>query len=341
MVKKIKSFLVSILVMCAITLLLGELAFRIIGKSGHTIKEISTVIEPGNTFYQIDSTLGYKHISGDFTVHLSDSFSWNTTHLKTSRRITKPLNQYKIDQDKPSIWFMGCSFTHGWSLNNNETFPWLIQERFPEYHIENFGIGGHGILQALLQLKQELAINHKPKLIFLCYASFHDERNVLLSSWRKSLSPNQKLGKLSPPYARVSEGKLKIDYAEKLYTPWPLNKYSALINTLEDTYYQYEDYLINCQDVTKAIINEIKTICKEQEITFVLTNIHNTSNTKKVSDYVKKMGVNVTDISVDLTLKQNNNLPHDGHPSAKANFYYANKLELYIRSLTKEKHLGL
>jgi hypothetical protein len=43
-------------------------------------------------------------------------------------------------------------------------------------------------------------------------------------------------------------------------------------------------------------------------------------------EYCKGRGIDTVDISVDLDIKENTNLPYDNHPSALANQQYAQKL---------------
>ncbi|XZN93083.1 MAG: hypothetical protein ACM65M_09780 [Microcoleus sp.] len=43
-------------------------------------------------------------------------------------------------------------------------------------------------------------------------------------------------------------------------------------------------------------------------------------------------GIATVDISVDLKIPANNNLPHDLHPSAIANRQYAEKLEGFLQA---------
>ena len=132
-------------------------------------------------FFSKHPTLGYSHIAGKFTVTLGDGYSFKVTHLPNTLRITHPLNTYgQEDLQKEEIWIFGCSFTHGWSLNDQETYPWFIQQRFPEYEVINFGVSGYGTIHSLIQLNEALEKGRRPKIAVLTYGSLHDERNVFL-----------------------------------------------------------------------------------------------------------------------------------------------------------------
>ena len=71
-------------------------------------------------------------------------------------------------------------------------------------------------------------------------------------------------------------------------------------------------------------------VCKQNNIIFVLAGIHTTTDTYEMLDFCKKNEILNVDISVDTNLKEYNNLPHDAHPSAKANEVYAEKLYSYL-----------
>ena len=48
-----------------------------------------------------------------------------------------------------NINFYGCSFTFGEGLNQSETLPYYFSELFPDYKINNFGVHGWGVNQAV------------------------------------------------------------------------------------------------------------------------------------------------------------------------------------------------
>jgi hypothetical protein len=89
-------------------------------------------------------------------VTLPGGYSFTVTHFPSKLRITHPLATYTDRRSKPEIWIMGCSFTHGWSLNDQDTYPWLLQARLPQYVVVNYGVEGYGTLHALLQLREAL-----------------------------------------------------------------------------------------------------------------------------------------------------------------------------------------
>ena len=57
------------------------------------------------------------------------------------------------------------------------------------------------------------------------------------------------------------------------------------------------------------------------------------SGSAKMLEELSKEGIATVDISVDLKIPANNNLPHDLHPSAIANRQYAEKLEFFLQNI--------
>jgi hypothetical protein len=80
--------------------------------------------------------------------------------------------------------------------------------------------------------------------------------------------------------------------------------------------------------VSQALVEEMATIAKQHGVTFIVANI---IGGQTMLDYAANHGIPSTSISIPLGLPGYSNLPHDNHPSAIANRYYANQLEGFLR----------
>lgn len=70
-----------------------------------------------------------------------------------NHRITPPAN------DKPlaELMIFGCSFTFGYGLNDDQTWPWLLaKELGPAWKVENYGSNGFGAQQMLAMLEENM-----------------------------------------------------------------------------------------------------------------------------------------------------------------------------------------
>lgn len=311
---------------------------RLAGFTPYRVTNVSIDVNPGGKWFMRHPTLGYSNIPGKFIVTLWLGHSFNATHLPNTLRITHPIDSYfNNPRQKEEIWIFGCSFTHGWGLNDQETYPWLLQERFPEYEIVNFGVGGYGTIHSLIQFREALEVK-TPKLAVLAYASFHDKRNTFIRSRRKQIIITKKLGPVSQPYALLDgHGRLQYLYADDEYREFPLMRYSALAHFIEELYNQYEEGWYRSHAVSEALVAEMAELAKKRGVKFMVAGINERRETFEMLDFAQSHGISNVNISVDLDVKENTLEPIDGHPSAIANKKYADKLEAFLRAeLLKE-----
>jgi hypothetical protein len=329
--KKIALVVFSLLILIALAGIGGEIIVRSKGVQPWQLSDVNIIVSPGGKLYNKHPVLGYVHIPGDFSVTLQDGYSFKMTHLPNTLRITRLLATYNEPRPHKEIWIFGCSLTYGWSLNNQETYPWLLQERFPQYEIVNFGVGGYGTIHSLIQLREALQKGRRPALIILAYAGFHEERNVFLRNEQKVVAPFNKLGPGVHPYARLeANGKLSYHVTDLKYREFPLMSYSALSHFLEQIYNKFEENYYHMRQVSEALVLEIAGIAQKNEIPFVIAGITASPGTSKMLSLLQQHGFKAVDISVDLNIKENTNLPHDMHPNAATNRQYADKLETFL-----------
>jgi len=292
-------------------------------------------LEPAGQFYIKHNTLGYTNKPGEFKVTLASGCSFRTTHLSNGARITHPLNTYPAKTRK-EIWIFGCSVTYGWSLDNEETYPWLLQKKITDYEVVNFGVNGYSTLQSLIKFREALENWNKPDLVILNYASFHDERNTGARVWIKGLRTNadSHFSTLKVPIMRF----MKNNKPEIIYMPWEshlgsLAHHSALANYLDSIYNSLlDDTDYNSHEISKVIIKEFSDLCNIKGITLVIAGIGLNSDyqTTEMLDYFNKQGVLTADISLPSGIKENKNLPCDTHPSAIANKQFEQKIEMFL-----------
>jgi hypothetical protein len=313
----------------------GEVAVRLMGFRPFRIQNVDIKVEPGGRFFTPHPRLGYTQLPGAFKVTLGDKYSFNATHGADTLRVTHPIpTDAATGKAKPEIWIHGCSYTHGWSLNDSNTYPWLVQEKMPEYEVRNFGVNGYGTLHSLIQFREELAKGRKPKVVVVAYAWFHDERNTFLRARRKAVAPYNHLGMPGLPFARLgSDGNATYFMTPVEFREWPLMRYSAFVHFVETKYDELEERLAHSRDVTRAILRDFARESKAAGAEFVVAGI--TRDTDKVLEACRKEGMRTVDIWTDLTQPGMRNLPYDDHPSARADAIYADKLTAYLREILK------
>jgi len=332
LMKFIRLFITYLVILPGLLIVAGETALRLKGFKPWQPLSLTIKVTPGDKLYVKHPALGYANKPGEFTVTEEDGYSFKLTILPDGCRITHPLGTYKEAGTKEEIWILGCSFTTGWSLNDSETFPWLLQERFPMYEVINFGVNGYGTVQSLIQFRQALQERRVPKIVVYAYAGFHVERNVYSRSWRKVIRFFSNLGQQMVPYARLGAGgELRYYLGNVEYNEFPLMRHSALMHFIEQKYDKLEENYYHSREVTEALILEMAKVAKEKGITFVLAGITDSQGTRKMLSFARKRGIKAIDISVDLDTTGYRNSPYDIHPSALADRKYADKLEAFLR----------
>jgi hypothetical protein len=262
--------LVSLVLMATLTLAGAELLARLTGIRPWAKADLQIHVTPGGRLFTPHPTRGYAQLPGTFVVTLRDGYSFTMTHLPSGLRITHPLATSTDTRSKPEIWIMGCSFTHGWSLNDQGTYPWLLQDHLPEYEVVNYGVEGYGTLHALLQLRETLTTQCPPRVVVYAYASLHDGRNTFLRNRRKTIAPWNRLGPLLQPYVWLDrDGHLHSAMATVEYTEFPLMRHSACVHFLETTYNRLEDTWSHSQQVSQRLLLEMAELTNQYHVEFI------------------------------------------------------------------------
>jgi hypothetical protein len=317
-----------------IILIAGEFALRLAGYQPWRVIESNVAAKSGDHFFAEHPTLGFTQLPGEFEISLTDDYEFRATNLSGGLRATHPVDASDSEEKKDEIWIFGGSVTYGWSLDDEETYPWLLQQRFPEYEIVNFGVCGYGPLHGFIQFQEALKAGRKPKLVVLTYASYHDQRNTVSREFRKFMTgPWNKVQISKLPYARFdSEGNLVYGMTELGYREFPFMRYSALAHFLEMSYNTLQErFILRSHEVSKAIIDDFYKAATENGVELVVAGIWLDDLTEDVLATCRSQGIKAVNIGVDYGIPENLNLPYDDHPSAYANRQYAQALETFLR----------
>lgn len=311
---------------------LAETVLRIGGYQPFRVRDVGIVVEPGGRLFETHPTLGYAHLPGRYQVTFASGYSFQVTHLESSLRVTQPLERYGHSPSRPGLWIFGCSFAYGWSVNDAESIPWLLQVQHPELEVVNFGVGGYGNVHSLIQLREALARGQGPRVAVLTYAQWHDERNTFLRTRRKAVVPWNRLGPLRQPMASLdAAGALQIGMADGVYREFPLMRQLALSNWLEQIYDDLETSGARSHEVSRAIVEEFRRTCERQGVSFVLASLDHSPSSLEMIESFRRQGVKAGDISFPIT-PADVNLPHDRHPSPLGYRKFAANLETLLTS---------
>ena len=316
----------------------GEIFLRMLGYAPWQPPVFATVVTPGGKYFQQDPALGFTHLAGTFLVDYQNGYSFVVTHLPNTLRVTHPLPTYTSESQKDEIWIFGCSFTYGQSLNDDETYPWMLQEILQEYEVVNFGVRGYSTLQSLIQFKQALEKRKLPRIAVVAYAAFHDERNTFSRNWKKALRVKERFGHVEMPAAQLEDdGTLSISKVNAKYYEWPLMRQSALMHFFEQKYTHVEGRFHNSHRVSKQLLLEFFRLAQQHGVEVIIAGVTPDDLTRDMLRFCHEHGMLTVDMSVDLSIKENTNLPHDGHPGIKAHRYYAKTLGNFLKHRLQER----
>ncbi|WP_308341276.1 SGNH/GDSL hydrolase family protein [Roseovarius mucosus] len=221
----------------------------------------------------------------------------------------------------PRVAIYGCSFTYGTGLSDDETFTALLQRDMPDVQILNRGIGGHGTVQNLLQLRRDIAAGTMDAAVF-AMISDHRFRNIAHPQrMRQYLSEDwYKLRVEHVPVARFDgKGQLQIVYRE-IWQP--------ALRDVEFGVFLPDDHMINL--ATCAVLGMVCETAKAASIPLqivMLDALDPDFNSAVFSRFPE-----ATDISNPHD-RDHTFLPRDIHPNARANSLFADRLQPLIRRL--------
>jgi hypothetical protein len=323
----------------AFALLLGEGILRSLGRTAAPLEPPLRVIASNGRFHAPDDELGYTNAPNMETrIELLKARPMVEFTARTDdrgRRWTGPRADGGTVR-RPEIWIFGCSFTFGWGVDDDESFPWLLQQRFPSFAVRNYGVSGYGTLQSLLQYQRALRESEAPRIAILAYATFHDERNVVSTNFSKGLGQSWRaFGEARHPYMRwLGDGKFAIGMSSA-YQPYvPFIEYSALANRLDRAIVKLLERRAlpkdHRQDVSRHLVDEFEKESRSHGVRFALGQL---DLPLWMVAYARSRGIPAADMSVPKDPAYV--IEGDGHPTARGHQLIADRAEALIESLLR------
>jgi hypothetical protein len=267
-----------------------------------------------------DRDIGYACLPGVHRVSVRSgtrSRSFTATIGQDGLRITSPGEQ---GADRPEVWILGCSFTWGYLLNDDETFPWIVQQGLPSARVRNFGCNGCGTIQQYLYLKRAAERQRRtPSIAVFVYNPFHLQRNTLSPSVVGEFrSQEASLGDPGYPVVELQRGGDLSVRMVPIFSPE-----AARIPPQSDA---------RNSELARRIVTGIGKLCSAMRVRPVFA-VQSGSLNDELPVFAKGAGFELVDIAVPLTDSSYTFRPLDPHPNARANRVYANRLLEALRRL--------
>ena len=157
-------------------------------------------VRPGR--YRIKEQLGEK--THAFGITITDE-----RHRATS---------YFPRRSDKRIFMAGDSSMFGWGLNDEQTIPWLIQERLPNFDVVNLSLSSYSPVHALLQLQQVSPRLGPDDIVVIDYHDVTNQFIVMSADVLRDLGKGfefeignaARMREAKMPYGSLDEGKLSI-----------------------------------------------------------------------------------------------------------------------------------
>ncbi len=245
-----------------------------------------------------------------------------------------------LDPKKPSVLFIGCSYTMGHSLPYEESFVGQFDGNGVPYQIVNLGVQAYGTDQALLALKKYLPL-FNTKVVVYTFLKVHILRNGNYD--RHVLFPHMRFIGTKPLFKLNREGKLylakkPVIYQEYIHS-WFLDLIKITVGKKLGTLHPFP------MELTRAMIKEMKAYAESEGAHFILLYwdwefydaFDRQQKNLNMNEFFKGLDIDAIYASHHAPPNwEKMRVKTSGHPNAAASQHVAKILLEYFR----EKNLG-
>jgi len=229
------------------------------------------------------------------------------------------------DLDRPHVVLIGCSYTQGWAVTDQETYAWQLQAEFPSHAFLNFGTAGYGTYQSLLALERYFAGGHaSPAVVIYGFIDYHEERNVAPAGWLKALATASRAGTLSVPFVSIGAGGALERHRLDRANSWPLRSHLASVALVEDRVLELRTRgrLEQRREVMDRLLLELQRVTRNHGSRLLVAILESRDEPRAhVVAFAAQQGIEAVDCTVpNQELLQ---VPGYSHPDRRINAHWA------------------
>lgn len=290
--------------------------------------------------FQNDSLLGYKllpnlHITATETTQAGlELYTATYTTDEYGRRVT-PVED--VEQRIEFLLFFADSYSFGYGVSDDETFPFYVAQGAPGYQPYNYGVSGYGPQQMLARLQDhEIAqeISEKQGLLIYLFLDTHVQRAI------GSMRVHNNFGPIMPYYTLdgnnevVAKGTL-MSGRPLLSLVYHLLSASQTVNYLAVDIPRLNDHHYY---LTARIIDEARHTFKDKFASDEFYVLIYPGQESRIIPHLEKSGVKYLDYSTLFNALEGMSIPGEGHPTGKAYKKVAEQLvkDLHLDSSIKK-----
>lgn len=276
-------------------------------------------------FYDWDEVQGYKHSANIQTIarksyNEKDLYRVTYTIDENGHRVTPPYNE---ENNKGSVIFLGCSFSFGDGVEDDENYPYLFGKKTNgDYKVYNFGVSGYGPHSVLGliefdQIDKIVEEDPEPKHAILFASYFHIIRMI----------GNEEQWYYGPIYRLDSDN--KVVYKGQMAPPNPDENTDSFIvrklkgiGLIKKIFFEHKTSEYDVRlfgEVISEIDKKIKAKYPGIELHVLMFDSENTESLDCV-EAVKSKGLNVhlfSDILHEIP-EEKRMIKYDGHPTPES-----------------------
>jgi len=220
---------------------------------------------------------------------------------------------------RPALLLVGCSFTFGWALSDDQTWGARLQELRPDVAVENRGVGGYGTLQSLLVLEELLSRKQERPARVLYGFIDHGLRNVAAPMWMRMLALTEDT--VATPYCTLgADGQRLERHPPEAAPSLPLHEHLSVVAMIENAWLQRSARARAgmAQQVTRLLVDEMAALCRAHGVEFSVVLLHVPPRFADVYvPYWRRRNIDVIDCN--LQLGPGDSVPGEAHPNADVN----------------------
>ena len=244
----------------------------------------------------------------------------------------RPIIDQYPNSKKGSILLIGCSYTYGVLLENNEAFHSYLSN-YTKRNVYNIALPGIGPREILYMLRDkefiDPKIQNKNNIEYVIYTYIYDHQVRMYSNLR-SLVPNYKKDKNNNLIYYNENNFIDKSYTKNLITRLLANKLYTKRNP-QDKNSSFQLLLTYIDEIYKAIENQFSYNNKPTKFIILLYNQMNNENWTLIKN--KNITViNLEDLTNEDINKDQKYKVIDGHPSKEA-------WQVIVPALVKELNL--
>ncbi len=214
--------------------------------------------------------------------------------------------------DLPKVLFLGCSFTMGHGVEDDEPFVSKLAGKWSRYKFINGGVMAWGTTQASKKLEETLGRFNDVKLVVYTAIGHHERRNYPDSAWLDLVAT---FGK-KPPFVDVENGRLVWKGLTDVKNLPPRNA---------------ADLASKGSQITRLLLQNMRAACEARGIPFLVVYLPSEESCDLKPDILATVSEDhFLDLRDKVDLSGDNVNGFDSHPNAAGHAAVARLLKPFI-----------